>query len=497
VNRNSTGGGRVGKGTLYHMAARGIFLVSDFAIHVYVARALGPEVYGIWGVILALLAIAAQPLNSGLSLSVSKYVAEDNRRSSALLVKGIAGQMVLAAILMSGLIGFSGPISSLLDAPVLGNYLIQMSIILPCLGAVAIWLGLFNGLRSFGRETIVMSAYPLVRSLAAILFISLGYGLEGIIWGFIVGIGFSVLIAWLLYRAPEERVEFAGSRLTRFAVPVFIMGMVMIAIPNIDLLFVKGMVLDEKDVGVYNSARTLAKSFYFFFLAIQSTIFPSLVESISSNDRERTSTYIRQGIRYLMIMALPVTCLIAAPGPDLLVLIFSRVYSGGGGSLTILMFGFTLLTLFSVLTTILMAGKRSGWAVAACSILMPVDIVLNLILIPRYQILGAAMATSLTGLFGVAVASAMVMKEHQTLCGARSLLNIGLASGAVYLLLELAGPTGFMIIPWGFFSMIAYTLSLLVLGELKADDWMVIRRVLRLSPAFPGAEAGGGRGHGR
>ena len=485
-------GPKLGRGTLYHMIARGVFLSCDFVIHVYIARKLGPEIYGLCGVVLALLAIISQPLNIGLYQSVSKYVAEDHARAKTILYQGIKAQMVLVAVLALMFIGFSGPVSSLLKSPILVDYIVFAAIILPGLGIFTILLGLFNGMRSFGREALVLSSYPLVRTIAAVLLIYMGYSIGGVICGFIAGISFSVALAALLFRAPGRRVGFDGRKLRTFAIPVFVLGLVMIVIPNIDLLFVKGIIVDESRTGIYNSARVLARASYFFFLAMGTTIFPSISESVSSKDRQRTASYISQGVRYLMMMALPVACLVAASWTDLISLIFSQAYSEGGGALGILMFGFTFLTLFSVLTTTLMAGDQPRRAMTAGILLLPVDFILNLILVPRFQIIGAALATSLTALFGVGIASLMVWRQFSTLWEIRSLLNITASSVLIYIILKIVDPLGYRLVPWALISICAYGFLLFVLGELRTRDWLVFKGIMHMSPAYPGIEGKGG-----
>ncbi len=460
------------------MIARGIFLGCDFVVHIYIARVLGPEAYGIYGVILALLAIVSQPLNVGLNQSVSKYVAEDHSRARGILREGLKMQVILAVALMAIFAGFSGPASTILKSDTIGEYMIIASFILPGLGILTILLGLLNGMRSFNREALALSSWPLMRTLAALILIYLGYGVAGAIWSFFIGIVFSVALAFVLFNPPAERTDFQGSRLRTFAVPVFILGMAMIVVPNIDLLFVKGILVDEKETGIYNSARVIARSSYFFFLAMGSTIFPSISESVSVKDAERTTSYIKQGVRYLMMMSLPVACLVSAYGTEIISIVFSRTYSSSGSALSVLMFGFTFLTLFSVLTTMLMAGGQTRGAVVAGLLLLPIDAVLNLMMIPRYGLVGAALATSLTAIIGVAVASWLVLREFGTCWEMGPLLKIMTASGAIYCAAVFVSPPVSWLVPWIVFLSVLYCLILFLMGELDGRDWVTLRDIV-------------------
>ncbi|MCK4965330.1 MAG: oligosaccharide flippase family protein, partial [Dehalococcoidia bacterium] len=55
----------MGRGTLYLMVAAGVFLVSGYVIHFWLGRYLGPESYGLFGIVLALMTIADLLLISG------------------------------------------------------------------------------------------------------------------------------------------------------------------------------------------------------------------------------------------------------------------------------------------------------------------------------------------------------------------------------------------------------------------------------------------------
>ena len=58
----------MGKGILYIMMSRVIWILSGFAIHVGLGRFLGPKLYGVFGIILSLSGFLLLIYNSGLFL---------------------------------------------------------------------------------------------------------------------------------------------------------------------------------------------------------------------------------------------------------------------------------------------------------------------------------------------------------------------------------------------------------------------------------------------
>jgi len=65
-------------GTIYLMAAQAAFVASGYAIHVGLARLLGPSDYGIYAVVISLMTMVNLILTTGIPQAVSKYVAHDD-----------------------------------------------------------------------------------------------------------------------------------------------------------------------------------------------------------------------------------------------------------------------------------------------------------------------------------------------------------------------------------------------------------------------------------
>jgi len=133
-----------------------------------------------------------------------------------------------------------------------------------------------------------------------------------------------------------------------------------------------------------------------------------------------------------------------------------------------------------------MAGGRGRQAVVAGFLLLPVDALLNLVLIPRYGLSGAAAATSLTALAGVGVASVMVARQFGSAIEARGVGRIMAASAVVWALTALVGPRGPWLLPWAALSLAIYGGILFLLREFRGEDWIVFRGLLHLAPAGPG-----------
>lgn len=74
-------------GTIYLMFAQAAFVASGYAIHIGLARLLGPWDYGIYAVVISLMTMVNLILTTGIPQAVSKYVAHDAGGAWQLRVK--------------------------------------------------------------------------------------------------------------------------------------------------------------------------------------------------------------------------------------------------------------------------------------------------------------------------------------------------------------------------------------------------------------------------
>ena len=65
----------VSTGMAYLMASEFSFILSNYLLHILVARSLGPVKYGIYGILMSLYLINRAFLNTGFPRAVSKVIA--------------------------------------------------------------------------------------------------------------------------------------------------------------------------------------------------------------------------------------------------------------------------------------------------------------------------------------------------------------------------------------------------------------------------------------
>ena len=90
---------KLGQGTFLNMLAKLTYLFCGYVIFIVIARILGPNKYGIYGVIFAFLYIVFLFLRSGIPYSVPKYIAGDESIAYPILKSALKIQLAWATFL--------------------------------------------------------------------------------------------------------------------------------------------------------------------------------------------------------------------------------------------------------------------------------------------------------------------------------------------------------------------------------------------------------------
>ena len=198
----------IAKGIIYISSARVIFLISGYALHVFLGRYLGPADYGILGIILALLTFFRIFLKDGLFHSVSRYTAAHHNQSVSIRKQGLRLQLFFI-LLLSSLYFFSADlIAGFLHDPEFLSYIRLSAFILPAMGFYFIYMASLNGLRLFHKQAIGTSFYGVMRFLWVFLLIMIGFRIKGALVGLILApLSAMILVRYLCISSEPDQED--------------------------------------------------------------------------------------------------------------------------------------------------------------------------------------------------------------------------------------------------------------------------------------------------
>ena len=192
---------------------------------------------------------------------------------------------------------------------------------------------------AFLRRTIVEPLAAVAFAAAAIVAMSTGLGVWGLVIGNYVQIGIDAILTWALARwRPHPRLASLAMwrELVRFGRHVIAAGMVQRVGEQVDRVLV-GRFVGTASLGQYQYALRLAMAPFEATLAVAShVLFPAFARI--SHDRERLNSAFLRSLRWVMVVAMPASLILFPLGEPLAVVLFGEVWRPAGEALMAMCF---------------------------------------------------------------------------------------------------------------------------------------------------------------
>ncbi len=174
--------------------------------------------------------------------------------------------------------------------------------------------------------------------------------------------------------------------------------------------FLLALFMDEAAVGAYHAGYSIAnRTLDVLFIWLGTAGTPALVMALERGGREQLTAAAREQVSTLILIGLPAAvgvALVARPLAEFMIgedLRHAATLVTPWIALSALLSGLTVYYFHQAFTL----GRRTGWLLAAMSIPALANVVLNIVLIPRFGVLGAAWATAAS--FAVGLVSSWAM----------------------------------------------------------------------------------------
>ena len=433
-----------------------------FTATAYVARSLGPSVFGAIGVAAAIILYFNRVVDGGLELGLGvREVAAAPETLDRLVPSLLTVRMALAAAL-AALLAAVGTLW--LPQPEGALLAIYGLTLLPA-GASTRWVHL-----GFDRSRLIAIALILGQALMAVLVVLLvrGPGDAGWVpgaqfvgdsfvalvllgWFRAHGMRLAIRVDWTVLRALAHRARsLVGSAL--LGLWIYSSGMIFLRIFH-----------DRSIVGYFGAAYTITT----FFLNIGAAYGLSLLPSLTRLNRNRED---QQGLYHTAMArafaaSLPIAvggALLAMPGMQL---VFGSEYAAAGTAFLVLAWCIPACLLRDVALAPLVARGREPAVFRVTLAAAVLSLGLNLALIPRFGAVGAAWATLGTEVARMALAMAALRREEIRLPSParfwRTLIACAAMAGALLLLPSLAPPVAVLL------GAASYAAVLTLLGGLR------------------------------
>lgn len=376
-----------------------------FLSHFLFARLLGPIEYGVFLLSLALFSFARLLADLGLRSGVLRDSAAAEGRGDHKMVRGtILGGALLAvgaSLLAAGcLFVMRGWAASSFKAPDLGWLLPLFALSLPFAAAGAIFISGLQALRRMeALSTLQYMLDPLLRIVTFIGLFFLGWRLFAVGAAHLLASFAIALFAflWLSSSVPllsrPRLTHFHIGPLLAFSLPLLMSNVVGFILQWADSLFL-GYYMTVRDVGVYGAAGRLAGLGGMFLLAISTIFAPKIYSLYGKGELPEVGRLYQHSTRWVLMCFLPLffyTVLNAEP----LLALFGPEFAKGSAALIILAAAYLVMTGTGPAGDVVLMTGRSKAILYASAASGALGLGLNFYLIPRFGLIGAALATGL------------------------------------------------------------------------------------------------------
>jgi O-antigen/teichoic acid export membrane protein/Mrp family chromosome partitioning ATPase len=465
-----------------------------------VARRLGRVDVGVYAQAYAFLALLTPLSMIGLTHGLTRFVAVHLAERDPGAVRGTVRLGLAASTLVASAVGVAlfaaAPLLArgAFSEPRLTVPLQFVALALPASAFTNAALAATQGYRTMKPFALIGLIFePVARLLLAGALLLAGMGLRGVMLALLVSnLGAALLAALALRRVMGPQTApptYAPSRLFSFSAVSWSAGLASTALIWADILLL-GLLGNSAQVGVYTVATRLVQLATFVMLPINAAFAPRIADLDARGHTESLRHTYQLAESWIVRLSLPGFVLLMVFPADLLAL-FGRGFAIGAAVTMILAVGKFVDAATGPCGLMLNMSGRPGLNVLDNLVGLVLNVVLNLLLIPRFGIVGSAVAWAVSLCLVNGARVVQVWMAMRMLPFERSAAK-GLLAGAAALVAALAVRATLQrpaqLLVGAAVVAVVYLAALLAQG-LTAEDRLVARALLRRRPvpAWAGA----------
>jgi O-antigen/teichoic acid export membrane protein len=377
-----------------------IFSLRGLILIPILTKTLGADAYGIWSVVMVTISLLSPLALLGLTSAMIRFLAAEKDKQkiqegfySVIFVVFFAG-LVLSLVVF--LLADSFAITILKD--ISAAPLIKIASVVILLQALD--LASLEFFRTFGRMK-KYSGLMLLQTFAEVGFVAYfvlsGFGLFGAVVSLLISRGIVLLFgACFIFKEIGFRLpKFYGlGNYLKFGLPL-VPATLLGWITSSSDQYLIGYFFSPQQVGIYSAAYNIGAIIVLFGAPLQIVLFPTISKLYEEGKDQEMKTYLAYSLKYFLLFAIPAIFGLSILSRQLLLIMTRPEFVAQGTVvLPIVAMGTLFFGLYgSIFAWILTVAKRTRLIFVFVSVSATVNLILNIIFIPVYGIIAAAITT--------------------------------------------------------------------------------------------------------
>jgi len=379
-----------------------------FIISVLLARFLGATGYGAYAFAIAWTHLLGIPAMLGMENLLVHYLAAYRAQSEWGLMRGLlrwVNRKVLMVSLGVALLAaiISWALSENLDRQMLVSFWIAL-ISVPLLSQLLIRKATMQGLQRVVQgqlpEALIRPVLFIALVIGAYFYLDKDLSAPWIVGVNVIAMGVALMVGiWLLSKYIPPSVSDATPAYQtldwlRSAMPLLLMSCMTTIISRVDVVIL-GTMAGAEAAGLYHVAKRGAELIPFVLISVNAALAPTIASLYAKGEMEQLQRVVTKTARIILLFSLPPALALILFGHWFL-LLFGAKFTGGNVALAILSSGQLINAAMGSVGLLLILTGHGRDAVLGIGIGAASNVILNLMLIPRWGIEGAATAAAVS-----------------------------------------------------------------------------------------------------
>lgn len=419
---------KIAKGTGIVLTGTILGMLLGLVSRIVIVRYVTPSEFGLLYLSLTITGITATIACLGFPVATVRYVAFYlERKDTANVCEAIKTSLVVSSILGIALFlfifFFADKLARIFNEPQLVPVIKIMSFIIPARVLISVLVSILRGFEDVTSKIYFQDILPYVTKLPLLgIVILFGWAFKGVVYAALISF-LSVAMLAAVYsvkkiyprlqdgklRSSSSEKSLLRRELVFFALPLFITIILQLVISSTDTLML-GYFKTSLVVGFYNAAHPLASYIAVILGASAFIYFPIATALHAQNLTSELKQMYQVTTKWVFSITLPLFLVVFLVPDSTLYFLFGTRYIEAATALRILSVGIFLHTFLGLNVQTLIVLGKARYVMLNNLMVAGLNVVLNLQLIPRFGLEGAAFASAVSLILGNILATGELYK---------------------------------------------------------------------------------------
>jgi O-antigen/teichoic acid export membrane protein len=481
------------KGSFHLLWGLVISTVISSIATIFIARLLGSNLYGLYGIVLISPNLISVFRDWGINSAMVRYTAQfrsEDRASEVrnILISGIIFEIALGMALSAISFALSGYLATnMFHRPEITSLIQIASITILAGGLINAATAAFTGIEKMELNSIMLICQSTIKTIIIITLVILGLGTSGAVIGYTVAMIIAGLIGVALVWTQYKNLPKLSN--VKLEIKAYIKSMLAYGTPLSLSAIISGFqgqyyafllpifyVTDNTAIGNYGIASTFVVLIAFFATPITTMLFPAFSKLNPQKDKETLLNVFQFSVKYASLLVVPVAALVMCLAEPAVSTLFGKTYSTAPLFLALLAINYIFTAFGSLSTGNFISGQgKTTFILYLTLIAAAIGFPMGYILIMQFGVLGLIVTSLVTGIPTTIITLYWIRKHYELTVDWRSsakiLLSSAIAAALTYILISELGFSSLirLIIGVVFFAFVFVTAALLTQTINKSD----------------------------